>query len=127
MSKFIKSTPKQIAFLSVALIVLNFILSLINRDIAPSLNYVSILLLFVLTNAVIFLITKTKTSSSPQSLMNIFMASSIAKMFLLLVYIFIIVFMKLQNTKILLIYILIYFVLYLIFEVAVLIKRIKQV
>ncbi len=127
MSKFIKSTPKQIAFLSVALIVLNFILSLINRDIAPSLNYVSILLLFILTNAVIFLITKTKTSSSPQSLMNIFMASSIAKMFLLLVYIFIIVFMKLQNTKILLIYILIYFVLYLIFEVAVLIKRIKQV
>lgn len=127
MSNFVKNTPKQILLLSVVLLVINFILSLINSNIAPSLNYVSILLLFILTNAVILLITKTKTSSSPQSLMNIFMASSIAKMFLLLVYIFIIVFMKLQNTKILLIYILIYFVLYLIFEVAVLIKRIKQV
>ena len=127
MSKFIKSTPKQIALLSVVLILINFILSLINKDIAPSLNYVSILLLFILTNAVIFFITKTKTSASPQSLMNIFMASSIAKMFLLLIYIFVIIFMKLPNTKILLIYILIYFVLYLIFEVVVLIDRIKHV
>ncbi len=127
MSKFIKSTPKQITLLSVALILINFILSLINKDIAPALNYVSILLLFVLTNSVVFFITRTKISTSPQSLMNIFMASSIAKMFLLLIYIFVIIFLKLQNTKILLIYILIYFVLYLVFEVVVLINRIKQV
>ena len=126
MKKITNNIYATIAAISVFLVLVNIVIHFFLPEFAPNQNIVTIILLWILTSIIVLLVSKSTNSTRPTSVTNKFMIGSILKMFVLFIYIVAMMVIKVQNLKILLIYLLIYFALFLILEVFVLVKRIKQ-
>jgi len=126
MKKIINNIYATIAAISVFLVLVNIVIHFFLPEFAPNQNIVTIILLWILTSIIVLLVSKSSNSTSPTSVTNKFMIGSILKMFVLFIYIIAMMIIKVQNLKILLIYLLIYFGLFLVLEIFVLVKRIKQ-
>lgn len=126
MKKIINNIYALIFALSILLILINFVIHLFLPASAPNINMLTVLIFFVLTSFVVYLVGRTTKAKTPASVINVFMIASVVKMSVLFIYIIVLMFSKRADFKTILIYLLIYFVLYLILEVAVLLKKIKQ-
>lgn len=126
MKKIIKNIYILIFAISILLIAINFVIHLFSPAFAPNTNMLTVLVFFVLTSFVVYLVGRSTKSKRPAAAINIFMIASIVKMSFLFIYIIALMFSKRQDFKTLLIYLLIYFVLYLLLEITVLVKKIKQ-
>lgn len=122
LKKFLIGVGIISAFLSLIVIISRFVF----KDFYLATHFITILISAFVTLSVYLLTKKSIKSSTPSSFVNIFMASSIAKMFLLLVYIVGYVFAIGKNNIQFLIFVLISYSIFTVFEIGIILEQQKH-
>ncbi len=116
----------QIAVVTAVLLVITFLLKFIAPSFFIPAHFLSVIILSLVTMAVYFLIDRNSGKGSVTSFVNIFMAGTIAKLFVLLVYIVTFILTAENGKREFLVFVLINYIIFTFFEVAFLIRRIKE-